>query len=543
MVEENYSLADIAAANAGFWAVHNKIKLQSDVFSFDRRKYQNEIMKNEVRRVCYMKATQGGFSEMEVLKTLWGLIHKVYRRGVLYMFPSTDDVLEFGKSRFSPLIQNNPRSIGKYVKPGGAKGTDTSSLKKIHDAFLYLRGARITQSADGTGAGSSKLSGIPVDRCVFDEVDLMDDEVIQKALGRMGDSDIKEEVYIANPRIPGAGIDAIFQQSDQRHLFRKCSCGEYTCAELSFPECVHIREDGTGYIACQKCGKPVGLHDVQWIPQRLDKNITIRGYRWSQLSSMTNDPGEILEQVNNPPQGNLSDVYRLRLGLPHVSSENMLTIDRVYECCSPNMMATYHEGPCAMGVDIGKKGYIVIGIRTGKGRYEILKIARIDIKETSDWNQIHDLAQKFNVKSAVIDIRPYEDSARTFQKAESYRIYLCEYNENSVNPTNYNDNTGIVSQNRTEICDMTHRIIEQQDIKLPRRSPEMKVFANQLCSIAKILEKNKKSGIEVYRYQGTNDHYRHALNYFVLAAKGSKIATVAPHKKRQQYAINEARCA
>jgi phage terminase large subunit GpA-like protein len=251
------------------WAVDNKIKLQSGVFSFKNREYQLEPLSpikrknsegDEVlsapRRTCYMKATQLGFTEMEVLRSLHGLINQRYPRGIGYYFPSNDDVLEFGKSRFAPLIHANKNAIGKYVKAAGRKGTDTASLKKIGDAFLWLRGARMPRKIDEQ-AVSSKTSSIPLDRFVFDELDLMADtdsefKVIGKARGRLGDSLFKEECFISNPTTPDFGIASMFELSDKRHWFRFCDhCQRHTtCAEIYFMEdperCVRLREDGTG---------------------------------------------------------------------------------------------------------------------------------------------------------------------------------------------------------------------------------------------------------------------------------------------------------
>jgi len=357
----------------------------------------------------------------------------------------------------------------------------------------------------------------------------------------MGDSKIKEEVYIGNPRLPGSGIDAIFQQSDQRYLFRRCSCGEFTCAEESFPECVHLNKDGTGFIACNKCDKPVGLNDVEWVPKIRDKEIKIVGYNWSQLSSASNDPAEILYDFNHPFQGNLADVCRLRLGRPYAAIDDMLTIDRVYRCCGNDTMPTYHSGPCAMGIDVGKTAHITIGQKVGDNFYKVIKFARVKLEKIQDWNHIHDLAKRFNVKSAVIDIRPYEDAARTFQKAEPYKIYLCEYTENSVMPTDFNSNTGIVKQNRTEICDTTHRIIEEERIQFPRRNTESDIFYRHFCNIAKSIEKNKKTGVDNARYKPLGntkeDHGRHSLNYFILACRNVRRAVLKLKSKRPQFAI------
>jgi hypothetical protein len=422
-------------------------------------------------------------------------------------------------------------SIGKYVK-----ATDTASLKKIHEAFLYMRGAVLTQKISQDAAESAKLRSIPVDRIVFDELDLMDESVKAKARGRMGHSVVKEEVYISNPTIPDYGIDKVFQSSDQRHWFRRCSCGEWTCAELSFPDCVKIRKDGTGYIGCDRCGKPVNITPGEWCAQVPSNSDYMHGYRWSQLTSIFNDPAEILQDFVNPPEDNLADVYRLRLGLPYIAAEDRLTEQQVLARCGNNIMSHNHRGPCAMGVDVGKTKHIVIGYRTGKYNYSIIKCVRM-----KKWEDIHDIANRFNVKSCVVDIRPYEDSARDFQKAVKFRTFLCEYAENTPKGTDYNDKTGIVKVARTEIFDSTHKLIERDGlIVLPRVGPEMRLFAKHCANAAKVLELNKRTNREVYRYRKLGpDDYRNALNYFLLAASGGKIANIKQKKYRQKTANNK----
>lgn len=526
---------DIASVDAGYWATLFRIRLQASTFSFKDHEYQIEPMCFRGRRKCVMKGTQGGFTEDEVLDSLHGMIYKHLSQGVLYLFPTTDDVGEFSKSRFNPLIVDNQEAIGQYVKSAG-KGTDTASLKKIHKAFLYLRGARLSQKISDMNE-SSKLKSIPVDRVVFDEVDHMDEDVIAKAIGRMGHSKIKQERYLSNPIVPGEGIDKVFSRSDQRHWFRKCKCGEWTCAELSFPDCVKIKADGTGYIGCNKCGEEVFIKDGEWVPSVPANTDYMQGYRWSQLTSAFNDPAEILEAFVNPPQGNLADVYRLRLGLPYIAAEDRLTEAAVYNCCGTHIQAHSHAGPCAMGVDVGKIKHIVIGVKVGNDQYSIVKVAQL-----SKWEDILDIGRRFNVKSEVDDIRPYEDSAREHQSKTRHRTFLCEYKENTPMGTLYNDKTGIVSVNRTEIFDTTHRLVMTPGmLTIPRFCPEIKEFAKQMCGAYKVLETNKKSGTSVYRYKGTNDHYRNALNYFILAAKGSRIARVGDRKVQKDVISEYAR--
>ncbi len=525
----------IASQDCGYWAVLRKIRLQASKFSFKDHEYQIEPMRFTGRRKCIMKGTQGGFTEDEVLDSLWGMIYKYLPQGVLYLFPTTDDVGEFSKSRFNPLILSNPQAIGKYVKSAG-KGTDTASLKKIHDAFLYLRGARLSQKISDLNE-SSKLKSIPVDRVVFDEVDHMAEEVIAKALGRMGHSKVKQERYLSNPLIPGEGIDKIFSRSDQRHWFRKCTCGEWTCAELSFPECVKIRLDGTGYIGCTKCGKEVpiwaGKGSSQWVPSVPANTDYMQGYRWSQLTSTFNDPAEILSDFNNPLEGNLADVYRLRLGLPYIAAEDRLTEAQIYNCCNNDDMYSSHSGPCAMGVDVGEIKHVIIGARISSNQYQIYKIAQFSGLEA--WNQIHDLARRFHIKSAVIDIRPDTDIVRQFQNQEPYQISLCEYSDNAAYSRTWDTKKKIVKDYRTALFDETHRwVVTPGMLTIPRSShPEVREFAKQMCNAYKLLETNKRTGAKAYRYKGAKEHYRNALNYFLLASSGHRTGTVSKYPTQQ----------
>lgn len=539
---------DIASIDAGYWATLFRIQLGASRFTFDNHEYQIEIIRSKARRICFMKARQAGITEIFVLKTLHGLIYGYFSQGVLYLFPDTDTVNEFSKARFNPLIISNPQAIGRYVKSSG-KGTDTVGLKKIGNAFLYLRGARLSQKISEINE-SAKLKSIAIDCVIFDEIDHMDEECIAKARGTMGHSKVKKEVYISNPLVPGEGIDKIFSTSDQRYWYRQCRyCNQLTCAELYFmddPEkCVRIREDGTGFVSCRNCGKELLIdwkdtndnYTSKWVPAVPSNTDFMHGYRWSQLTSVFNDPAEILHEFREPPEGNLADVYRLRLGLPYIAAEDRLTLAEVYNCCNNDGMYPNHSGPCAMGIDVGIVKHIVIGIRLNNKQYQVLKVAQL-----SEWTDIHDLARRFNVASGVIDIRPYQDIVKKFQIDEPYPIFLCEYSNNPAYTRTWDIKRGIVKDYRTALFDATHRmVITPGMLTIPRQSPEIKEFAKQMCNAYKLLETHKKTGAKEYRYKGNKEHYRNALNYFLLAASRSRPARAdgRPMKHTQTDVISE----
>lgn len=524
-----------ARRNCGFWATEaNKIHLQKEDFSFVGREYLLEPMKSRSRRICYMKGTQGGGSTVEILKSFHGMIQKRLPTGVLYLFPTADDVYDYSRAIMSPLITANPSSIGKWVK--NSKGsTQSASLMTVNGANLYMRGAGLTKIVENEKI-TTKLQGIPVDRIVFDEIEQMDSLVIQKAIERMGNSEVKEEVYIGNPGAPGRGIDEIFNGSDEfvgsdrRHYFRKCQhCGEWTCPEEDgeFPDCVKLREDGTGYIGCKKCGKEVFVRDGEWVPADTEKSAYMHGYIWSQLTSPNNDPADILQAFNNPPHGNLTDVYRLKLGKAYVASSDRLTTAQVYSCCNRlSIMGTKDPGPCAFGLDVGKTYHLVIGKRTTKETYQIVKVHQFDeVKSKDVWADISQMIHSFNCRSGVIDIGPYESAARAFIKKQSMRISLCRYTENSTIDESWSQPNKVVTAHRTGIFDRTHQLVSSEgSLTLPQMSPQIKEFARQVCDPLKTAVEDKKTHEIVYRYSGKNDHYRNALNYFLLAADRKRLS-------------------
>lgn len=540
---------DIASVSPAYWAAFlHKIKLSSGrPYQFEGREYLLESIETTCKEHVSMKATGGGFSEAAILRSLHGMIYGRYKQGVAYYFPTDADMLDYSKSRFSPLITLNPTAIGKFIKNIGTRGYDSAGLKRVGNATLYLRGATLNPTADGDARQSTKVSGIHVDRAVLDEVDQMEYEVIAKIKGRLANAEVdgikgfSEMDFLANPSDEDRGVDLLWKGSDQRYWFRECECGQKTCAELEFlndPEkCVGFYPDRTdreknnqpiGYIRCAKCEKPIGIRRGSWIPQRPE--ITTRiGHNWSHLTSEYHDPARILRDYRNPPQGNFGDVMRLDLGLAYSAKEDRLRKETVWNCCSNEGIPDGHSGPCAMGVDNDDAKHVVIGFRTGNDRYEIIKPIKVD-----DFKAAYDLVRRFGVKSCVVDIRPNKDSAREFQRNclhAGCRVYLCEYTESILQDAVYNDDTGIVKVYRTGIFDESHRVFTENLVVLPRRSAIIDDYALQCCNCVKAKDENKRTKQIVFRYKktgGGNDHFRNATNYFLVAAK--KVGRTKPRR-------------
>ena len=510
---------DIASVDAWTWAYWNKINLQSGVFRLEGHEYLIEPMQSQARKRAMKKGAQMGFSEEEVLRSLHGLIYGYYPSGVLYLFPTSDDVIDFSKSRFNSLIEKNYEFIGRYLGT-----TSAAEVKKIGSGTLYLRGARVTQKIEGLKKEASKLRSIPVDKIVFDEVDLMDPDMITMALERFSHSTVQEEGYLSTPTIPDFGIDKIYNESDQRQWMIKCSrCNRECCLETDFPNSVKFMKDGRAYRACMKCGEELLPSDGRWVAQNPKSEIA--GWWISQLNSLYVNPGTILRLFEDPPNGNLQEVYNSKLAMAYIAAENRLTVNDVYSCCGTHIIQTQDKGPCGMGIDVqGKTLVIVIGKKVFGGRKKIIYAG-----EVPDFADAVELGKMFHVKRAAVDYQPETRKAREFQKNGEFPVYLVRYRDSVKTGEKVDDDSGVIELARTEIFDMTGKNTKQGVYVFPRRCPQVEEFAKQMSNTAKVIEEDLRRGGKIYRYRKLGpEHFRNAMNYFEVAVKGLQEAVDDP---------------
>jgi hypothetical protein len=523
-------LDKLQASDVWFWAKNNKIQLGAGEFRLKGHEYLIEPLRCRTRRRCTLKGSQLGFTESEVLRTLHGMIHKLYPQGVLYLFPTATDVQDFSRARFSPLIINNWDSIGRFVQ-----STDAATIKRINDATLYFRGARAGYKVEGIAKDSSSLKSIPVDKIVLDESDLMDDLMKQLAEERMAHSEVMERCDISTPTIPDYGIDKLWQVCSQGYWHIKCQhCGTFTCLEEEFPSCIEVDEQGNGHRLCKKCKREIHPRHGQYVHKKPELYNELVGWHISQLNSMYVNPAKILRAFENPPNGRLQVVYNSMLGRPYISAENRMTPADVYGACGGDFMPTSHAGCSAMGVDIGSKIHVVIGGRPNVRNLEITKVAIVD-----NWSDVHDLAKRYNVTSCVIDHFPEKHKAEEFARTEPYEIFLAEYQEQLSSGSDWRYDDRIVKVDRTTILDEVHfAFTEYGRMKIPRKSPDIEEYARQMCNTAKVIKTDEESGLTkaVYIKLNDADHFRHATGYFMLAAKRIGLFSAARQAPRPQTA-------
>lgn len=467
--------------------------LDGKPFTFERHEYLIEPYKDDHPDQTEMKATQLGLTSKAMLKAVYGARYGSYR-GIMYLFPSKSDVTDFSKGRVSPLIEDNPDSIGKWIQ-----NTDSANIKKIWKAFLYLRGMK---SRVG-------LKSVPVDFIIFDELDEAPPNAIDMAMERMAHSEIKRVLKLSNPTLPDYGIDKAFQETDQKYWLLKCKCGEYTCLEDTFPDCL-LETKNKVIRACQKCKSEINPSIGQWVakhPSVTDK----RGRHYSQLFSHFVDPAEILHQFRTT--NNLTDFYNLKIGNAYVEATNRLSIQEVLALCGSEGIASQDKGPCFMGVDQGKDLHVVIGKRHLQKAGNIIHLGVY-----KDWEELDRLMKAFNISRCVVDALPETRNARAFAGRHPGKVFLNYYNIHQKGAYAWNEQALTVSCNRTESLDASHNEIQNTEIVLPRECDIVREFANHLHNTAKRLEEDEETGSKRYIYVKLGpDHFRHAFNYETMA--------------------------
>src|SRR5256712_9629102 len=153
------------------WAL-KRIRLDGRPFGFEGHEYLRGIYDDASPHVVLSKAAQIGGTTWAILRSIHACMSGL---NVMYFFPTRTDVLEFSKSRVSPLLMDNPFLL-KLMKD-----TDTAGLKRIGDAHLYLRGMQSTVG----------MKSVPADMIVFDELDEATPDAKALARERHGHSDYK----------------------------------------------------------------------------------------------------------------------------------------------------------------------------------------------------------------------------------------------------------------------------------------------------------------------------------------------------------------
>jgi hypothetical protein len=509
------------AAGTSYRLQHSHIVVDGTVpLDFSKYPYVPEIIDEHAPTITIIKGAQMGFTIACVMRALEEAKDGNFR-GIGYFFPTEGEVSDFAKARFGPMMTNNDEIWGQFVKD-----TDSAALKRINQTFLYFRG--MGQKGSGSAKRStSKLKSIPLDRLYLDERDEMDDSRVDAAEHRLDGSDQPEKIVLSTPTLPGYGVDYDYQRSDQRVWMWKCSaCNEWTCLELTYPECIVEPVNQDPYYRCSnaKCHKRLTRSRGQWVARKPD--ITDhRGYWVSQLASPTKTASDIVTAAMRAIEdGRRSEFENQTLARAYAEVDQEITASQLEELVVPyETRPLRHEGPCAMGVDPCKPHWYTIRVRlTEKDSFQIAR-GRADTYE-----ELSKLVKQFNVRSGVMDMG-YDPSAVARFCRDHDGWYGCLYIGGKTGDPDWDHKNRQVKAGRTRTLDQAHNVILSKRVKYHQKDEFWhKHFVPQMTNLKRATIENDVTGDRKAEWVVTggkkNDHLRHADAYCELALSRSGLA-------------------
>ncbi len=493
-------------ANPLTWAADKGIFLRDGIpFTLEGMGYLFDILNCEKKIVNCKKGAQMCLTTAMFLRAVHACYYGLYDQNIMYMMPTKTAVERLSQVSFDPIFQYNPWIMRKG-------DTNTTMCREINGRSIVMVGAQPKRVAGSANVkDSDNLRSIPCDMIMRDELDLMDMKMAYMAKQRLKRSKFALEVNFSTPVYPNHGIDLRYSESDRRKWQIKCgSCSKYTCLGDTFPHCI-IQKEGRWFRSCIHCHNEIYVQDGCWEAE--DLGAREAGFWVSGLLSPLADLDEYMYQYNNIEGSEMAEFMRSTLGRATTEAENQLDEVTVLSRCTPHQNQMVSTGETVMGVDIGKKIHVVIGIRTAREAYDILHVGRYN-----DLSELHDIALKMNVHSAVIDSGPYDHGVREFQRTEEYTVYLCQYSEAMPGKPVWDRKNGIVKCNRNEWCDKVHAVFTSNRVRIPRESGEVQEFAREMTNTAKSNDENPDTGLMKPKWLKLGaDHYFHGVLYFLLA--------------------------
>jgi hypothetical protein len=476
------------------------------------------------------KGAQLGVTAWAINSTIERMRDGTYPRGVLYGFPTQEEVYDFSQARFDKILRDNPEFFA-----GAVRSTDRTELKEIGTGMLYFRGIRQPDKSKRP----SKLLSFPVDRIVLDEHDDMDPNAIAIVLSRLDSSLIRHLLRLGHPTVPEFGIAALYAESDQRRWLIKCrGCNEYTCLEDEFPHCIGRVKGGDWFRCCRRCKREIFVVDGAWIAKYTERT-SMRGRLMSQLLSTRKPLSGIVahyEQVCADGR-NEAAFWNLVLAKPFVSLDNALELEFVLSLCNAEepQRDAFH-GPSFLGADVGaRKIYVSIGHHPGTESRDQVHWAG----EIESFDELFDLGKRHNVECGVIDKMAETRSVVDFTK-RAWWAWGARYTEDHNADPTWHGEEREVKIGRTSSLDGSHRAIVDRHMVWPRRSQYLEeTYGPQLVNLVRVdvhTPRTEKTGERRFAWhvRGVkNDHHRHGVNYMRVAGARVGIAR-APDSRRRR---------
>lgn len=438
-------------------------------------------------------------STAAILKTFF--LGKTKNYSIIHTLPTADFSLDFVKSKVDPIIRANSDifDINKRI--------DSTRHKQMGLSHFFYR---------GTYTEKEGIS-ITADVIINDEYDRSDLNVVGVFESRLDFSDYKAKWRFSNPSVPKYGVDALFQESDQRHWFIKCShCNEWQF--MSWPGSIDFKR---AMFICLKCKKEITDEDRingLWIQKY--KNRDMHGYWVSQLFCVWHTAKDILNKYKTQKR----DVfYNFTIGVPYVGSDVSVRREHILRCLEETSLSSSKSQTKVVGIDQGGTFHIVVGGLDGIDR----------IYTVSSWNEVTEEIGKIKPELCVIDGLPETAKVAELQdKFGSNVIFPSFYKDNPADPRIHRWEkqrkekaySAVYIDRFRSIDNLMAEVFEGKiRIYMTSKSPMVEVLIAHFEGMYRTQKENKHGQtVNLWESSTKNDHFVHAMNYWVAAIKKLK---------------------
>lgn len=448
----------------------------------------------------------------------------------MYFFPTSTHVTEFGDERIEPSIERSEYLSRRIPR----SHTRRKTMKQIGGGILNLRGLE-------SRAGAQAVSAQAI---VIDEYDDCDPSNIAQAERRLTGAAAKGHKprirRSGRPSLPGFGIDAVYQESDQREWHVICpECGHEQT--INFYDNLRWRTANGGdkilraghddyevskdildaWRVCRSCevsleGDPI-KHGV-WKPTKTGPG-RIPGYHIPRLIVPLTDLSQIVIASRATRTFDVETFHNADLGVPYAAADAMLTdadLDRAmtHGYAEPFMSYTGRL-PITLGVDVASERNLSARVTE---HWPDGSRKAIRIWEPTDFEEVAEAMVHFNVTIAAIDAQPERRLAKALARDFPGRVVLVEYEDKPRAPAwHYRPEENTVRVNRTEAIDAMMAGVRDGSNILLREEPHN--YRDQMKALKRRTEEDKKGRPrKVYVTTGQHgDDYAHAEVYDLVA--------------------------
>lgn len=418
------------------------------------------------REQVHVKATQVGWSTGAIRMALYHA--DALGRTVLYTFPTQDELSDFSRKRIKPIIRGSEHLTSRM----SADGVDNVGQKQVGGGWVIFRGL------------NKPVDSLDVDVLIIDEYDTSDQVNINATQYRLSgaeSADLRRRIGV--PSIPGFGIDAFYETSDQRVWSVKCgACRHWNPMRGYDAFAANVDQDKIALV-CAKCRKAIDVRKGEWVPEFPDREV--RGYHAPKLLV----PGRrvlerVIENSKKTKPNEVEDFHRRDLGQAWAPAEGRLSLEAIRACTRPELrleesLAPYTLLPVAMGVDMASARALNVVIEQA-GDQEWSVGRKVWVGEVEDepggrtaFQTLCWLMRAFHVNMAGIDDGPDGRFSRRFAEEFPGRVYRCSFYtpqpgaKTDAAPWNVNDDEHFVSLHRTKTYDATFERFRLQRVVLP----------------------------------------------------------------------------